>query len=584
MAITNKLVVEYDYDLVDRDFDFYEIATTDKYIPRGAYILDKPNCEFKAESVVFDDHTTLYVMFRKSTVSRMRLVKMIDDDKLMVNTLQASRLKTYILFRLFLFALNNYENQELSFNNITGKLYICRPDWMAKNKKTFTALGINVDSEMNIVAEAVTFSLLSNFKNVKKFKDYPKYIFSNKNCALKRVASDDYGQEVYIKRTSFNKKSVFPYFEFAPKSLKNNKMYYIYDVLAIMSQKYGQYFSFKFDEIEIAKSIGHFRDEHFMDKALSQFKNYKLNFVNFVKGAEFSNDFDDMVNRIVEGRNSNYHISSHISADECNIALIHNEDYYLDNDYADPYKSFDRKSIIQCVSIEDSAYKIIEEKTAIIDTIIKEVVIKHDIINTKHISLDDWESFNFASDWIFGRACDNRVYFLTVHPDGMFEFLTKQNNFDSFNSDILDDCANILFDDNQEKYVVSNGKDIILITKTNRYILPSSELFTLETISRSKQSREKYLSGVVDINLFKLKDNQSFYNVGIKGSGMYTSIPHAPLLYKVEIIAGRNIIEDILGLMSATFVKYKSFTVIPYPFKYLNEFILMKREYSSEEK
>ena len=584
MAITNKLIVEYNYGLVDRDFDFYEITTTEKYIPRGAYILDKPNCEFKAESVVFDDHKTLYVMFRKSTVSRMRLVKMIDDDKLMVNTIQASRLETYILFRLFLFALNNYENQELSFNNITGKLYICRPDWMAKNKKTFTSLGVNVDSEMNIIAEAVTFSLLSNFKNAKKFRDYPKYIFSNKNCALKRVTSDDYGQEVYIKRASFNKKAVIPYFEFAPKSLKNNKVYHIYDILAIMSQKYGQYFSFKFDEIEITKSIGHFRDEHFMDKALSQFKDYKLNFVNFVKGAEFLTDFGDMVNRIVEGRNTNYHISPHIFADECNIVLIHNEDYYLDNDYVDPYKSFDRKSIIQCVSIEDSAYKIIEEKTAIIDTIIKEVVIKHDIINTNRISLDDWESFNFATDWIFGRACDNKVYFLIVHPDGKFDFLTKQNNFDSFNSDILDDCANILFDDNQEKYVVSNGKDIILITKTNRYILPSSELFTLETISRSKQSREKYLSGVVDINLFKLKDNQSFYNVGIKGSGMNTSIPHAPLLYKVEIIAGRNIIEDILGLMSATFVKYKSFTVIPYPFKYLNEFILMNREYSSEEK
>lgn len=584
MAITNKLIVEYNYGLVDGDFDFYEITTTEKYIPRGAYILDKPNCEFKAESVVFDDHKTLYVMFRKSTVSRMRLVKMIDDDKLMVNTIQASRLKTYILFRLFLFALNNYENQELSFNNITGKLYICRPDWMAKNKKTFTSLGVNVDNEMNIIAEAVTFSLLSNFKNAKKFKDYPKYIFSNKNCALKRVTSDDYGQEVYIKRASFNKKAVIPYFEFAPKSLKNNKVYHIYDILAIMSQKYGQYFSFKFDEIEITKSIGHFRDEHFMDKALSQFKDYKLNFVNFVKGAEFLTDFGDMVNRIVEGRNNNYHISPHIFADECNIVLIHNEDYYLDNDYVDPYKSFDRKSIIQCVSIEDSAYKIIEEKTAIIDTIIKEVVIKHDIINTNRISLDDWESFNFATDWIFGRACDNKVYFLIVHPDGKFDFLTKQNNFDSFNSDILDDCANILFDDNQEKYVVSNGKDIILITKTNRYILPSSELFTLETISRSKQSREKYLSGVVDINLFKLKDNQSFYNVGIKGSGMNTSIPHAPLLYKVKIIAGRNIIEDILGLMSATFVKYKSFTVIPYPFKYLNEFILMNREYSSEEK
>ena len=584
MAITNKIIVEYKYDLVDSDFDFYEITTTEKYIPRGSYILDKPSCEFKAESVVFDDHKTMYVMFRKSAVSRMQLVKMIDDDKLMVKAIQASRLKIHILFRLLLFALNNYENQELSFNNITGKLYICNSDWIAKNKSVFIALGVNIDNEMNIIAEAVTFSLLSNFRNAKKFKDYPKYIFSNKNCALKRVTSDDYEQDVYIKHASFNKKAVVPYFEFAPKSLKNNKVYYIYEILAIMRQKYEQYLSFKFDEIEIAKSIGHYRDEHFMDKALSQFKNYKLNFVNFIKGTEYSTDFDDMVNRIVEGRNTNYHISPNISADECNIVLIHNEDYYLDNDYTDPYKSFDRQSIIQCVSVEDSAYKIIEEKAAIIDTIIKEVVIKHDILKSKHISLDDWESFNFTSDWIFGRACDNRVYFLIVHPDGMFDLLTKQNNFDSFNNDILDECTEILFDDNEEKYVVSNGKDIISITKTNRYILPSLELFTLETISRSKQSREKYLSGVVDINLFKLKNNQLFYNVGIKGSGMQTSIPRAPLLYKVEIIAGRNIIEDILNLMSAAFVKYKSFTVIPYPFKYLNEFILMNREYFSEEK
>lgn len=32
---------------------------------------------------------------------------------------------------------------------------------------------------------------------------------------------------------------------------------------------------------------------------------------------------------------------------------------------------------------------------------------------------------------------------------------------------------------------------------------------------------------------------------------------------------------EILSTLSATFVKYKSFTVLPYPIKYLNEYILM---------
>ena len=34
-------------------------------------------------------------------------------------------------------------------------------------------------------------------------------------------------------------------------------------------------------------------------------------------------------------------------------------------------------------------------------------------------------------------------------------------------------------------------------------------------------------------------------------------------------------LDVILSTLSATFVKYKSFTVLPYPVKYLNEYILM---------
>ena len=40
---------------------------------------------------------------------------------------------------------------------------------------------------------------------------------------------------------------------------------------------------------------------------------------------------------------------------------------------------------------------------------------------------------------------------------------------------------------------------------------------------------------------------------------------------------------EILSTLSVTFVKYKSFTVLPYPIKYLNEYIMMMESVNSEE-
>ena len=57
---------------------------------------------------------------------------------------------------------------------------------------------------------------------------------------------------------------------------------------------------------------------------------------------------------------------------------------------------------------------------------------------------------------------------------------------------------------------------------------------------------------------------------------MNTSVPKASILYEVNVVEGKNIIEDILDTMSVPFVKYKSFTVMPFPFKYLSEILLLE--------
>ena len=78
----------------------------------------------------------------------------------------------------------------------------------------------------------------------------------------------------------------------------------------------------------------------------------------------------------------------------------------------------------------------------------------------------------------------------------------------------------------------------------------------------------------MDINLYET-NGKNFYSVGIQGYGMQTSIPKASHLYQVDVIEGQNFIEELMQTMAVSFVKYKSFTVMPYPIKYLNEYILM---------
>ena len=359
-------------------------------------------------------------------------------------------------------------------------------------------------------------------------------------------------------------------------------MFFIYKVLDIVSTRYKDLIKLTIDELEVAEKVTNYHDERFMDKAFANFNSRRTNVVSYVEEPEYRDDFLGLVEMLTKKTRSSVNISTAPIQGQNNILFIHNKEYYTDNHYEDPYTKLDRDIVIQCVTVEDSVDRIIKDNDAIFNTIIKETVIKNDILFSQHFSLDDWGSFGFSNDWIFGKEKDGKHYFIVVKPDGQFETKAKLNDFDSFGESALDECSEYLaINSGKEKVIVSNGiGDILVISRTNRMMLPSKELFELETISRSKVSREKYLSGVVDINYFKDKDQTFCYNTGVKGSGMNTAIPKAALLYKVDVIKGRNIMPDILETMSASFVRYNMFTVLPYPIKYLNEWCKLMSEKS----
>lgn len=578
MAISNKLLVTFNHTMIDKLYDFYVITTSDKYINSGAYVLDKPIETLRAESVVFDNGRSLFIMFKKRAIDRVELIQNIEDEKLSIKQVCSDELKDYILFRLFLFSLNNFDFDDNKFNNITGKFYVTNPSWMPKNRNTFKALSINVDQSLSLSAEASTFTRLSCFPNKKSVLDYPKYEFSNKNGGLKRILRPD-NDNVYIRKSLFGVKAEIAFFDFSKKKIKNNKVFYIYNVLDILRNKFKELLSVDFETIDIVKTIGRSRDDK-IDEKVSEIVSFKcINLVNWSNNSDYDDEFNDIVSLFTEGKIGPVTVEKSISDNAYNVVYLHHKEFYEQHKYNDPYKKFASNQVIQHITIEDSADKIIDDKRVIYNTILKELLIKDDIINTKKISLDDWSSFGFKSNYVFGKEKDGVHYFLVVEPDGSINFNKKVNNLTPFGDKTLDKCSDYLTDNKgKEKTVIADSLgNVIVISRTPTFTLPSKDIFNQLEISRSKESREEFLSGVVDINLYEINGKPS-YSVGIQGYGMQTSIPKAAHLYQVDVIEGNNFIEELLETMAVSFVKYKSFTVMPYPIKYLNEFILMNEK------
>lgn len=545
MAISNELQVIFNYNIIDNLYDFYLINTSDKYISGGAYILDKPIDLLKAESVVFDNGRSLFLMFKKGVVNKFELINQLIDEKLTIKQILSTDLKDYILFRLFLYSISNFETDDNRFNNIAGKLFITRPKWMSKNKNTFKALNINVDDKLSLTAEAVTFSRTSLFFNKKILNDYPKYIFSNKNGALKRTFEIN-SDTTYIKKSIYGKKAELPFFDFSNNNICDNKVYFIYKTINLVKDKFAKCIDISFKEISILKSISKYRDEFFVNECINIISGKELNLINLSNSPEYDDEFIDLFNFIKSKNIFKIKLSNKISNDGFNLIYLHNKEYYEQKGYNDPYKKFKSQALTQHITIEDCVDKLINDNESIFNSILKEFVIKQDILKNFKISLDDWCSFNFSDRVIFGKEKNNINYFMIVYPDGTFKFANKANDFASFKDDALDKCSAYLTDNKgKEKMIVCYKGNINVISRTGNFILPSEELLNMKTISRSKESREIYFTGVLDINLFK-KENRVLYNAGLKGSGMNTSIPKASILYSIDVLDGINFLKIFL--------------------------------------
>lgn len=122
----------------------------------------------------------------------------------------------------------------------------------------------------------------------------------------------------------------------------------------------------------------------------------------------------------------------------------------------------------------------------------------------------------------------------------------------------------------------------IISNVSNQTLKKSLTKFVFEDVGellylflRNQEKRDELLPGVLDINYLEIDSGEAIYNVGTVGNGMKPYIERASVVRKVEAVDGNELFfEELIPLMGVEFVRYGMLTVMPFPFKYLREYIL----------
>lgn len=602
-AVTNRIELLFDRDKIDRDFSIFAITTDEKCIKKGARLLDDPDGELKAVSLAFDYGRLAWVMFRKAdNITSTDIIEFIEreeENKGHYTVLEKSSYdlsKDYLLLRLFLYSLNLEKKEKYAFNNLTGKLFISNGDWLKKNG-TMNALQIDVDWLMDLNISFTTFTKISKLK--KDISGMPRYTWSGNDFMLKRTFDNSLDDNVFV-HTAISEKTK-PHMDFYsyPEDKRNNtKVYYSYLVLNALKDRYADYFKVQphFSTLEITSENDSLDDKKYMDNVIAHFVGDNALSIRFINLCEPEYDYilETMKSELYkilkdgDGVVADMYIGQRFMPvpNTCYIVLHHNAEHYKRENIDDPYAKLKRDSIpIQSITVEDSKEAIekgsLKEKNekiqAFYKTILKELVIKNDIITQKTITMDKWKDRSYEKNWVFGIEQDDVRYMFIIFPNGDF-YPYKDDGFGLLPFECkyeeVNKAARILRDskDKIKSVVVDQDGNALLLYKSGMVVMPKEDILHLDHSSHKRAVIDEYFAGGYDTSIYQ---SGAYYSSGIPHNSDAT-MPNATNIYRVKVIEGQNMIDSLLKTFGVPFVRLESFTVLPFPFKYVREYADMQ--------
>ena len=241
----------------------------------------------------------------------------------------------------------------------------------------------------------------------------------------------------------------------------------------------------------------------------------------------------------------------------------------------------------------------LEEAACIV--VLNELLVKYDLISNreKKISLVDWVSYDFKNDWKFcfcqekeldsiNKEKENHYYSMRIKPDGCFEVKEVTQEFDNefslcdeiFALNNMNAERHNRYDEKYRGLVINSDGETNIIQETSYFMLPSVDetYMALKTngINKKKETLEKLFAACFDIYYKKSENEKSeYYSVGQIGTGInQLKIERSARVRKIiSPNESRLFFRDVLDTMNVIFVRHGQLTVMPFPFKYLREWV-----------
>lgn len=692
--LTNRINVTYNMENIDADFDIFRVEKSNKDYYKYN-ILDSAVYEFKAAAVQWTFGATALVLFRKGEVTEQQfkesIMKEYEDVKIQkIDLLDSEQCKCFqyqkrLLAQLLINSMRTPKHETFKYNNLTGKLFYHDPSWRHKDKLTgkvnfIRFLEIVIDPGMYLNLNHETFKRVEN-------ESLGTHVIDPKTGEFRKKLKSDTNVTTYKKGSLKHNHFRVDNFDMTDYThFCKSKMGVMEQFLKDVKENLSKYISIEFMEREDACEfdISNWEKAGISDSEYGELLKKKGVVIVDEIGTEKSKE---IVNSLSVELLEHYGVEATIgdlTLESYNIRIIHNEEYYIENELPDPHNNI-KGYIVQHMTEEAEHFTKSKGSSPAVRKIVQELIIKGDV-KEKFISIYDWKRLDSGKSWTFilrekrqTEFGDNtrHVNFANIEVKNYFDYYRLQIDcngkmeFDSFcdvNNEISEEwekicCAYDLIESKQfrvknkiDGLFYSDIDNIHAIIETREKTLPN--ITALMDMVRETDEKQKIQKGVLvqamddfeleyqdyheNIKLWKEKllekeetitkkevkkvlnmktnvaslfnrflhekfgiwifgewrkeefdaiyqignllnikyeyndndydDGHTFvYYVGAKSKR--TSYPNACCMRKVVSLGDEIEYEELLPLMVVEFVRNNQYTVLPFPYKYLREYI-----------
>lgn len=576
---TNKLLCDINYQKLKEKYAIFKIKYDGK-LNKTVYFLDQLLVSPIILGVKNAYHEATYILCDKTKNYESELRGVLNQceekEKLSYDEVNPENIDKFILLQLFINSLARSSIEMLGFNNLGGHLYVTVPSKC--NKTKITTVEILIDKDGYLTLPVRTFTSVSLYKKMhfekgKNINSYPHYEKSETGYLKRKMDGDLKG--AFIPRQTNGEKNVVTFFQYKNLRLfEESKIGILSKVLSVFKRRYGDIFEVCFDEItdyiNYEHKSKHTKNEEEYFNSLCSSMNVGV--LDFVK-SETSTEMSERI--IYQLSKKGCYTRATNNKSDYNIAIIHEKDFYKENDIHD---AIHIDKTLQCITVENYIKTKGKNLESEIKTILHELVIKQDL-KDKKISIYKWDECGYANSWKFIYKVDNeteKYLMMEIKPDGCFEISEIELNL--FASQEYSKYAEAFSDGKDVKGLVEDDKgNINIIEDSKAFTLPKFERIEQELKNgnnklRNKEKRDELLNSILDVKYYE-KEGEYRYFVGMAQDKMQYSSATSSIIRTVKKYNNsEEIFSSLLNMMSVLFVKNGQLTVMPFPFKYLREY------------